>query len=290
MLRLAVVAMVVALAAPAYAGDAARIKQVRAMFDAQIAAIAAHDEAAFAKTVTPDARILFDVSAADMHRGGVPDGAQTELMYLRGVKVGASEIGWDGTWGWIAAELHVTTQMYAEPEGAGDPHPQLEPHVVHWVALVTLDGAAIKTRAAMIVETVPDRELRATNQDRRRKPAASPGAIVALLANPPALAAQLSRDPATTIFGSSEDDRGLGAAAAGKLVERWKKLRLAVLDAPTEYTGLGPLEVIDGDHAFGFAELFLTLGKDPVIVTGFVIAKKAGDAWQVVAASYAGGT
>ena len=286
MLRVGIVAaVVVALSAPAQADDAARIKQARAMFDAQVAAMRARDDAAFAKTLAGDARVAWAIyNTAD-----VPSDAQHDFLLIKRVEVVATQIGWDGTWGWLTAELRVRWQMYAEPEGAGDPNPQPVDERVRWVAVIVPDGDVMKTEAALVASAHPDSKLEPISRADDARPVAAAGPLARLLEAPSTV--HVASDPATAIFGTAETEHALGATAARRQLAAWKRLALSLVVSPCCAGGPDTVEVVRKDHGFAFGRLALKLrGKaEPVELTGFVVAKKVGDDWQVVALAYSGG-
>lgn len=285
-----VVLALASLASPALADDsAARVAAARTMLATQTNALVKGDDAAFRATLTPDALIS---TGGEAPRPARPrEGFAITLTTPRRIAVAGSTVGWAGTWGWVAAELRVTWQMYAEPEGAGDPNPRPRTDVFHWFALVVADGDTVKTRALQVTSTVADRDLVEYDYAQGLVPMASPSPQVSVLAQPAAIATALASDPATAVFGSSARDRGLGAAAARKLVRGWSKLALEVVDSDVarDRDRYRPLELTIGDAKVVWARLRMKLkGKQRwVPLQAFAIMRQAGERWEIVALGYA---
>ncbi len=266
-------AIICAVIAPRLAhADDAHVKPALALLAQQCKAIAKDDMDALRATLTTDARVKLDRSepsaVADLDWG---------FPAPEKCAVGKTQVGWSGTWGWVAAELRITTRMYAEPAGAGDPHPKPETAVFHWLAVIVPDGDGVKTRALYVARTVADKDLIERDPE---EPAASPGPLSTLAATPTAIAAQLAADPAVTIFGTTDGEGALGNAAAKKLVSGWKTLQLAVIGKPEETVG--------GDLGFAFVPLQMRLKgkKSPYEVHALVVARKRASTWEVIALDY----
>lgn len=269
-MKRALVAIAVALSAAAHA-DAAHEKLARAQLAAQVKALGVDDMEALEKTLTADALVAFKgqdpTRAAD---------AEWDFPHPEHASIVKSRVGWAGTWGWVAADVEITTRWYAEPAGAGDPNPQPETHVYHWLSLVVADGAGVKTRALFVDQVTPDKELASMT----RAAPATAGPIATLAAHPADLAAKLAADAAVCVFGNGASDEAFGRAASLKLLASWQKLTLAVTGTPIEETS--------GDLGFAFATLELDHKgqRDPLVLRALVIARKTGDAWNPVAVEY----
>ena len=267
----------IAFAGEANAGDAkapsdakARIAAMEKMFAAQTKAWLAGDKAAYQATLTSDALT------------GIVGGLNKNFFMLARptkLEVRTKKLGWGGGWGWIAAELRLTT-----------PDDETKKSVVtvrHYTAFVVPDGDGVKTRLLELEFVKPDSELDATEEV---VAAETPDAKVALLAQPATLAKNLSKDPATSVVGSAERDRGYGRAAAAKLLGGWSKLSLEIADttAPHYKSLYTPVVVTAGDGVAIWARLRMKLpkGKEWVDITGFLIGKQIGDRIEVVALSY----
>jgi hypothetical protein len=173
---------------------------------------------------------------------------------------------------------------------AVEAHAKPEPDTIHWLALFVPDGAGVKTKVMAIAGTKPDKALVEYNYAQALVPRSSTSTLVALLAQPAALAKQLASDPATTVFGTSENDRGLGAASAKKLVGSWSKLVLEVVDTPEadRKHDYEPLEVKVGDATAAWARLRMKLPghKSWIPVDVFAIARKTSSGDEIVAIAY----
>lgn len=273
------------IARPAAADDtASRLAAVKTMFNAQTRSFLKSDDAPFKATLTPDALVAF---GSDHPRR---DFGQWNVVNAQKVVIVASKAGWSGTWGWLVAELRITYTWYAEPEGAGNPNPKPETHTYHWIALVVPDGAGVKTKAARMVEAQADSQLTPSNYAQELLPLASPPPNLALLVQPKSLGAVLSKDPATSVLGTSETDRGLGVAAAKRLVKTWARLTLEVVDTPDAHEKVfyQPVEVTVDDGAMAWGKLRMKLPGKALWypIDAFAIFRKVGDRTEIVAAVY----
>jgi hypothetical protein len=284
-MRSLIIVCLLAVSHPALADDtASRLAAIKTMFDAQTKSFQTLDDEAFKATLTSDALVAF---GSNYPRD---DYGSWNLVRAQKVVIVASKSGWAGTWGWIAAELRITYTWYAEPEGAGDPHPKPETHTYRFVALVVPDGAGVKAKVLRMAQTTPDKELSASNHAQDLLPIASPPANVALLAQPNAIVALLAKDPATSVLGTSDAERGFGAAAAKRLVARWSKLTLEVVDTPDEHEKLSykPVELTVGEGAIAWAKLRMKLPGKPTWypIDAFGVFRKVGDHSEIVALMY----
>jgi len=274
LVRLAAAAAGLGLAAsPARAGDA-RTRAVLAHLTVQTRALVHEDADAFRATLTADARVAFATTEPTLDASD----AMWNLAPIKKIVVGRTQVGWTADWGWVAAELRVTTQMWAEPEGAGDPHPKPETGTYHWLAVVVPDGKGVKTRALFVTRAQPDKDLRGYGEP--PAPSRTPGELAPLLARPPALAAQLAANPGVVVFGTSAADRGLGRTAARRLLDGWKRLDLVQAGATTE--------VVHGDLGFAFTRVAMKAraSKDRVVLDAFVVAHRGASGWEIVAVAY----
>ena len=152
-------ACILALAAPARADDATdkRIAAAKALLAKQVD-LWRHGNGTdhietFAATMTSDGRLAHN---GDWLR---PDLMLSPPYNISKLAITTTQVGWSGTWGWIVAEIKLTSRMYAEPAGAGDPNPQPEDQTFHWIELVVADGDAVKGRAIGIYDAKPDSTL-----------------------------------------------------------------------------------------------------------------------------------
>lgn len=264
---LAVVVMLGAGPRLAAADDvAARSTAIKAMIDAQAKALVADDRAAFEKTLAPDA--YSDV--------------QSDLTEPSKIVVGQTKIGWAGSCGWVSAEVQFTNKPH--PEIGGHPPPRMR----HWVALVVADGSAVKTKAMRVLVTTPDNDLAngIFNYVSELPTEPSPSPLVAWLAQPVAVAKQLSADPATTVFGTSASDHGFGPAAAKQLLASWSKLKLDVVAPESDTDSYDHKEVVAGDCAASYGKIRMKVATGAILLEAFAVEHKVGDRWELVAFEY----
>jgi hypothetical protein len=278
MRRWLVVAIVVTFARPALAGD--RVAEIKAMLETQRKALLKGDDAAFKATLAPDALVSLD-----------GDAPTKEVRTWHGswevskAAVVDSHVGWSGTWGWLSAELDVSRVGVAEAiEAGGKPRPGR----FHLLALVVLDGNAVKTKVLVVTPTKLEKDIYVRNEIQELVPRTT-SKLVALLAAPSAIASQLANDPAATVFGSAPTERAYGAAAK-KLIGGWSKLTLEVVDTKRAEMkpDYEPLEVSFGDVTVVWARVRYKLPakKDWFLLDAFAIARKAGDSAELVAVMY----
>jgi len=280
-MRTLVLAALLVAARPAFGED--RIPAMKAMFDAQTKTLMSLDDAsrkAFKATLTADALVSWNGERP------IADFVAWNAVPAQKVIVAGVRYGWAGAWGWIVADLRITYTWYAEPEGAGDPHPKPETHAYRWAALVVPDGAGVKTKVLWAAQAQSDHALLAMNYVQALVPLASPSPNVAVLAKPSAIVAHLAKDAATSVLGTSEDDRGLGPADAKKLVAGWSKLALEVVDTRDDHDKAmyEPFELAVGDASVAWAKMRMKLPGKPTWypLQGFVILRKS----EIVALVY----
>jgi hypothetical protein len=281
-MRLALVCLL-ALAGVARADD--RTAAVKAMIETQRKALLEGNDDAFKATFTSDGVLATGGRPSDLVRtwGGVDSVTQ--------VKIVDSKIGWSGSWGWVAIEARVTSVLIA---AAVEARAKPEPATFHWVALVVSSGDGVKTKAMALSRTHPDKGLSTYNYVQELVPRVKSPLLADALAHPPQLVKLLAADAATSVFGTSPNDRGLGAAAAKKLVAGWSKVALEVVETakgqqyvdPKDYE---PFELDLGDAKFSWARLRMKLPgqKDGVLVNATAIARKTANGFEIVAADYA---
>ncbi|HEY1558690.1 MAG TPA: hypothetical protein VGF94_27900 [Kofleriaceae bacterium] len=209
---------------PAFADDAAaRTAATKVMLEVQRKAFVASDHKAFAATLAPGAVTSFngDKPSTDLT---LWDGS----MIIDGATIAATQIGWAGTWGWVGVEIRIKAVLIAASVEAGA-RPSTETY--HLLELVVPDGAGVKAAAVVLLPTKADKDLGYFDYAAELVPLTSPTPLIALLGSPTALAKALDEDPATSVLGTSANDRGLGAAAAKKLVASWSKLVLQPVTA-----------------------------------------------------------
>ena len=270
-----------------HADDKVNLAAMNALFKAQTDSFKSSDEDKFKRTVTADALVSW--SGGDYPRS---DYSSWNVVTADKVKIVSSKSAWSGSFGWVAADLEITYTWYAEPEGAGDPNPKPETHGYHYVGVFVLDGKTVKAKVVHMVATKSDKDLTAYNTTQTQPLLASPSANVALLTQPKELAARMSADAATTVFGTSDADKAHGGTAAKKLVGRWAKLTLQVLDTDSKnkndkifYT---PVEVSVGDATVVWARLRMQFAgkKDWYPLDGFAVLRKVGDKSEIVALQF----
>jgi hypothetical protein len=285
-MRIWIIPVMVVVAAPASeADDKAPVAQIDALMTKQAAAMVADDSAALTATLAKDGFI---------NTGGRPEPGDTDRPMGIGmgpatIAFGAKTIGWRGDWGWIAADAKIV--FWPHPEGMVPGKPtseQMPPPVTqHWLELVVRDGSELKTRALIITGTASDASLRGYNYVEKKSVVKSPSAVVALLAQPAAMAKLLAKDDAVAILGTSSHDRAIGAAAGKKLLATWTKLGLTIVEPPagegtTNLSG-PPVELTFGDVHVAWAELRL---RKNIPLRAIVIARVTADRTEVLAATY----
>lgn len=237
--------------------------QIKALLAAQAKAQIAVDENAFKATLTTDAVGAY-AGTNPRSDFGMLGGAIT----VKAWKITASQSGWADTWGWVVADAQITTKMYAEPEGAGDPHPKPETASYHLVELIVPDGKGVKAKVFELLRTVPDRELFHYNETDTLVPPQKTTPKIQALADP---GAHLSDDPGTSVAGTSPSDRGFGLAAAKKLVASWKKLVIEVVD--TKDYQWEPAEIAVGDATVVWARMRMKIKGVWYPIWGFGIVR-----------------
>lgn len=275
-MRRAALAAAICCASAAAADD--RAAAVGRMLKAQADALIASNEEALEQTLAKDALVSLGLGrpVADFTM-------QSDLTEPTKIAWGTRRIGWAGTCGWVSAEATFTNPPH--PEQLDDP---TTTRTRHWVALVVPDGKRITTNVMSVALTTPDKDQSSFAYMSRLPIIAKPSPLVALLANPSELLAHLSSDPSTTVFGSAPRDRAFGPAAAKKLLAGWKQLKLDIVgpEKPGD-SSYEQREVVIGECAAAFARVRLQRGPAKhVVYEGFLIAKRVGARWEVVAASY----
>ena len=283
--------LLIALARPVHADDTARrTAAIKALLATQVD-LWRHGNgtdgiATFAATMTKDGRLA---RSGDWLR---PDLMLSPPYNISKLKITATQVGWSGTWGWVVAEIKLTSRMYAEPAGAGDPNPQPKDEVYHWIELVVAEGDAVKGRAIGIYNAKPDASLDDSNEVQKLPPFESPPAALVALANAKELPGRLAKDAATSVLGTGEGEAALGVAAAKKLVSGWSKLALEVVGPPDEdwklfYT---PVEITAGDATVVWGRLRMKLPGRPlgIRIDAFGIARKTATGFELVAIAYGG--
>jgi len=278
-------ALVILLALVHVARADDRTAAVKAMVEVQRKALLAGDDNAFKATFTADAVLADRNRPSDLVRtwGGVEE--------VKEVKILDSKLGWSGSWGWVAIEMRVTSVLIAAAVEAGA---KPEPVVYHWIALVVPDGDGVKTKAMTLSLTAPDKSLNTNNyvQELVARPKQPPVAADSL-ADVAQLGKVLASDAATSVFGTSPTDRGLGLAAAKKLVGGWGKVTLEPVKTAkgqkyVDQKDYDPFVLDVGDASFSWSRLRMKLPGQSrwVLVNASVIARKKGDAFEIVAADY----
>jgi hypothetical protein len=289
-MRLRLLLLLAILVAPSVsrADDTAdRLKAITAAFKAQTDSLKKDGGADFQAVVGSDALVSW--SASDHPR---TDFSSWNPVNADKIKVLSLKMGWAGTFGWLVADLKITFTWYAEPDGAGNPHPLPETHQYHYVAVFAPDGTGVKTKLVHVAEAIADKNLVAYDYAKALPALASPSPNVAMLATPSKLASMMSADSATTVFGTSPADKAHGGAAARKLLARWAKVGLEVVDSdPKEKNDdifYKPVELTVGDATIVWARLRMKLGKNLYPVDGLAVLRKNGDKTEIVVLAYGG--
>lgn len=258
-------------------------KQVEAWSRGQGQDDTAEANKAFAATLAKDA--VVSSRAGDHPSKRLFLGPPYNIGHL---KITASQIGWSGSWGWIVAELHMTTRMYAEPMGAGDPNPQDEAVVYHWLELVVADGDGVKGTLVAIGEAKPDKRLSPLEAEKIPTIKNAPALLVAA-ADVANLPAKLAKDAETSVLGTGDTEVGFGAAAAKKLVTGWKGVSLEIVGKATTGDDDGtPVEITVGDAVvtWGHVRMKLPGHKELYELDVSAIARKTSSGLEIVALSY----
>jgi hypothetical protein len=169
----------------------------------------------------------------------------------------------------------------------GDPNPQPKDEVYHWIELVVADGDSVKGKALGIYGAEPDTTLRKYNYVQQLPPIESPPPILAALADAKRLPTLLAKDAATSVFGTSDTEAGLGVTAARKLVSGWSKLVIEVVGTKDDHDKLfyTPVEITVGDAVVTWGRMRMKLPNNPVWfeLDGFGIARKTATGLEFVA-------
>jgi hypothetical protein len=273
----------------AVAGDDKRIAATKALLATQVD-LWRHGNGTdgiekFAATMTADGRLARN---GDWLR---PDLMLAPPYNISKLAITATQIGWSGSWGWVVAEIKLTSRMYAEPAGAGDPHPQPKDEVYHWIELVVADGDSVKGKALGIYSAQPDTSLETYNSVQKLPPIESPPPVLAALADAKQLPGLLAKDAATSVLGTSDREAALGIAAARKLVAGWSKLVIQVVGTNDDHDKLfyTPVEISVGDAIVTWGRLRMKLPNNPAWyeLDGFGIARKTTTGFEFVALAYA---
>ena len=283
-MRSLVVTLLLALCGTAVADDTvARTAEIKKLMRAQADAMIADSHDAFDKTLAKDPL----VNLQDNQAPNTGYSIQTDLMNPSKVTFGATRIGWAGTWGWVAAEVQLTNRPHPEMMQQGR-RSVISPKMRHWIAVFVLDGGAVKTKFMVLQQTKPDRDLSGFNYVDELPVPDSLGPVAKLLEQPVSAVKLLSKDPATVAFGTSAADRGLGAAAAAKLMKRWGKLSLQVVDS---YKGGSSrldehFEVTIGDATVAWAQIRMRPAKPAIVLTGVAITRKTAAGMELLVFAY----
>lgn len=213
-----VCAAIVALARVAHADAQADVKKVLA---AQLKAVAANDEAAFAATLDDGAFVMLpggyatspDAAASAMTRGWSKNDG------LHAATLGKVVAGAKGEIAWVTADAKLTFMAMGKP--------QVTPYRV--TELFQRDHGAWKAIAMFASQPVKDEPGRWADDAVLLEADAPPGHdadganLKEWIAHPADLAAHLRAGPDVVVLGSAAGERGDGPAAA-KLLGSWKKL------------------------------------------------------------------
>ena len=241
-------------------------EEVKAILDAQTAALVARDHARLVATFSPDAIVLAPSSPAATPIADV-DGDALALVYGSSTLATAKSSKLVVGAAWFAAELAFT---YKGEKRA--------PKTIRVTALVDAAGKVVTAMYGRIES--PMSSLRIAPL-----PKSTPaGPLTKFLTSPADAAAALSDDAHEVVEGTDKGEYAVGPAAAKKLLGSWGKLKLS-LDASLSYE----VRTKDWGYALGYVNLPSRDPniKSPVRMSALVIAVPAGEAWKVVAVHYA---
>jgi len=269
--------------ATAHADD--RRKATTAMFQVQMDTWRKADNDKFRATLTKDVVVARN---GDWMR---PDWNLEPPYNISALKVVASKIGWSNNFGWITADIHLTSRWYAEPEGAGNPHPEPEDEIYHWVELVIPDGdAGVKGRALAIYKAGHDSMKYVPFHDGEITPlATTPPDALAAMARATELPTLLANDPATSVVGTDDDETAFGPTAAKKLTASWSKLELSFAGKTKWMDGkfFEPIELVVGDATVVWGRVQLKKKSSLWLMDAFAIARKTqAGTYEYVAIAY----
>lgn len=192
--------------------------------------------------------------------------------YIGTIKIENSVAGWQGSWGWIAADLAVMQRPYTPSDG-GIAKEQL--HRYHLVEVFVLEGAAVKLEATLLADTMDDAKLPVVPHAPGGPPKGN--SLLASLVSPGRV--KLLANPSVAVLGSSAGEAAFGEAAARKLLGTWSKLDLRMTTTPAKELAVGDLRV-------AFAEVDLMVNKAARRLRAMVVAKQAGAAWEVAVLAF----
>jgi hypothetical protein len=219
----------------------------------------------FTATLTPDGRISRN---GDWLR---PDLMLAPPYNLEDLKIVSQQVGWSGDFGWAVAEVTMTEKMYAEPEGAGDPHPKRGPWSIHWIEAFVADGDGVKGRAVGVYSNKADKDLD-LDDAKRHVVATAPPASLAALASFKDTA--MATDPTVAVMGTSLGETAYGPAAVKKLLARWAKIPLEIIDTTDKHDALffTPVEIHAGGATIVWGMMRMKLGASWLAISAFGIA------------------
>jgi hypothetical protein len=218
---LVVVCLMVGVAHAAPADVAKKI------IDAQVAGAQTSDDS-FEKTFAPDAIVNDqEVSGLGTLKVELFNHASFQIV-IKGIKVRSLTAGGDAKLVWFAGELEVTTAgVTGQDDQTGDikTGPATK-HTVRFSELAVAEGARWRVVAAQFAEPgTPKREKTGRGTMSGETKADQLSRIVI---SPSALANGLAKDATAIVFGTDNEERGIGGPAAKKLVESWKPLKLEI--------------------------------------------------------------
>jgi ketosteroid isomerase-like protein len=234
-LAVALFAADMAVAAPAPGADRAAIT---ALVKRQVAAVNRLSAEDLAATFTRDALVFFPPAAeADAGTDAIVGGGRGYFVgqqYSPTLKLGEVAVGIDGDGAWVVAEIAETwpsdmggqrrltlraTEVLARQPGGG------------WLAVAALFShpTSVKEARELVDSDVTPAPIPAG-------PAANPAnGLRENAGDLPGLASRIDATPEVAVFGSEASERGLGPAAAKKLLGGWKGVKLELTGA--ERTG-----------------------------------------------------
>lgn len=258
-----------------HVANAAPVAKANAIFDAQVAAIKANDEAALAGTFSKDAIVLVpDPRSAQAETTGLREAIARLSPHgsLRGIAVTKIVANTNASAVWWSAECTIKA-VESEPQE----EPEATTTTIRVTELATADTGWKVVAAAFA-------ELRTPAPSSVARPIDEPsttatGTLTPLSGDVAQLDAHLAS--AAVVFGTDKGEAAYDAAAAHKLLKGWAKLELSVPGKSRELHGK------DWGFAITNVDWQQTKEKKPARMSALVIGTPTPrGGWQVVAVQY----
>jgi hypothetical protein len=245
----------------------------RAVLKVQLAALA--NEEAFIATFAKQATVLTPLGSNEVH---TPNAGVTAAIgflnphaELKSATFDHFTSGGNAQVAWFAAELHLTIASHEPGSSAAT-----EKHTVRAIEL--LDASA--DWKVVVASFTNVAQLYAFGTSSIKDPTDA-GPLTSLLLSPETLASALG--DGAVVFGTDSGERGIGAADAKALLDKWKKLTIT-LDPKSKVR-----EVRTATYGYAMTNVRIVMkpGGEAYKLNAFVLALPgAGGAWSVVGASY----